>query len=150
MKCFENEMRWKNAIVFIVFFGLAFGVSYAIYSNHGPKQDAAAANTAAAPGDGQAQAAATAQPAATKDGEIFVKRNCVACHSISSLGIHAGQVGPDLSQAYVTVKDKHGVAIEEFLKKPTSAVMSGVLGGDPLSDEDYKAVLAALKKAAGQ
>jgi hypothetical protein len=37
--------------------------------------------------------------------------------------------------------------IEEFLKKPNSAVMTGVLGSNPLTDDQRKQVLDILKKA---
>jgi cytochrome c551/c552 len=78
---------------------------------------------------------------------IIAKRGCIQCHSVGSLNIEGGQVGPDLSQAYTTVESKHGKPIEEFLKKPTSAVMSGVLGKDPLTDDQLQQVLDLLKKA---
>jgi hypothetical protein len=45
------------------------------------------------------------------------------------------------------VEGKHGKPIEEFLKAPTSAVMSGVIGKNPLSDEERKQVLELLKQA---
>ncbi|WML55348.1 cytochrome C [Neobacillus sp. PS3-12] len=78
---------------------------------------------------------------------IIAKRGCIQCHSVGSLNIKGGQVGPDLSQAYTTVESKHGKPIEEFLKQPTSAVMSGVLGKDPLTDDQRQQVLDLLKKA---
>lgn len=78
---------------------------------------------------------------------IIEKRGCIQCHSVGSLNIKGGQVGPDLSQAFTTVESKHGKPIEEFLKQPTSAVMSGVLGKDPLTDDQRGQVLDLLKKA---
>jgi hypothetical protein len=51
------------------------------------------------------------------------------------------------TQAYANVEGKHGKPIEEFLKAPTSAVMSGVIGKNPLSDEERKQVLDLLKQA---
>ncbi len=78
---------------------------------------------------------------------IIATRGCTQCHSVASLNIKGGQVGPDLSQAYTTVESKHGKPIEEFLKQPTSAVMSGVLGKDPLTDDQRQQVLDLLKKA---
>jgi len=47
----------------------------------------------------------------------------------------------------VEVKDKHGKPIEEFLKQPDSAVMSGVIGKNPLTDDERKQVLEMLQKA---
>ncbi len=149
----------KNLLVFLLCFAVAFGGGYLFYQAKTPKQDAPvtaqAENEQKATG-GQADAAETtdATTAATatadntsKEGEIFTKRGCVACHSVSALNVKGGAAGPDLSQAYVNVENKHGVPIEEFLKKPTSAVMSGVLGKSPLTDDERKAVLAALKLA---
>ena len=53
---------------------------------------------------------------------------CIACHAVSALEVQGGVTGPDLSNSYVNVPDKHGVPIDEFLKEPTTAVMSGVIG----------------------
>ncbi len=88
-----------------------------------------------------------AKTVSINDDNIIAKRGCIQCHSVSALNIKGGQVGPDLSQAYTTVESKHGKPIEEFLKQPTSAVMSGVLGKDPLTDEQRQQVLDLLKKA---
>lgn len=88
----------------------------------------------------------TATVSADQD-NIIAKRGCIQCHSVGALNINGGQVGPDLSQAYTTVESKHGKSIEEFLKQPTSAVMSGVLSKDPLTDEQRQQVLDLLKKA---
>ncbi|WP_070121386.1 cytochrome C [Bacillus marinisedimentorum] len=80
-------------------------------------------------------------------GEILDQRGCLACHSVSSLNLEGGATGPDLSDAYTSVEGKHGKPIGEFLKEPTSAVMSSVIGGQPLTDEEHAAVLEALKAA---
>ncbi|MFC3862008.1 hypothetical protein ACFOPQ_14660 [Deinococcus antarcticus] len=85
--------------------------------------------------------------AASSEGEIFTKRGCVGCHSVSALGVTGGVTGPDLSKAYVNVADKHGMPVEDFLKKPNSAVMSSVLGANPLTDDERTQVLNALKAA---
>lgn len=73
--------------------------------------------------------------------------NCLSCHSISSLGAEGGNTGPDLSNAFSTVEGKHGKSLDEFLKEPTSAVMSTVIGDNPLSDEDRENIVNALKAA---
>lgn len=91
--------------------------------------------------------AATAKATAVDENNILAKRGCLQCHSVGSLNLKGGQVGPDLSQAFTTVEGKHGKPIEEFLKQPTSAVMSGVLGKNPLTDEQRGQVLDLLKKA---
>jgi cytochrome c551/c552 len=83
---------------------------------------------------------------ATED-NILNKKGCLGCHSVESLNIKGGAVGPDLSQAFANVEGKHGKPIEEFLKAPTSAVMSGVISKNPLTDEERTQVLELLKQA---
>ncbi|MDQ0215628.1 cytochrome c551/c552 [Oikeobacillus pervagus] len=86
--------------------------------------------------------------ATTSDGGIFSEKGCISCHSVSALNIQGGATGPDLSKAYDNVEGKHGKPIKEFLKVPTSAVMSGVIEGNPLTDEEIEKIVEALKKAA--
>lgn len=81
---------------------------------------------------------------------IFSKKGCLQCHSVEALNIKGGAVGPDLSQAFNNVEGKHGKPINEFLKQPTSAVMSGVIGSNPLTDDEINEVLALLKEAASK
>lgn len=135
----------KNLAIFGLTFVLSFGGGYLYFTNQGAED---ATQQAAQPAQTEQQPVA-AQPTATAsaEGEIFVQRGCNACHAVSALGVQGGATGPDLSQAFVNVKDKHGVAIDEFLKKPTTAVMAGVLGGKPLTDDELNAILAALKTA---
>ena len=83
-------------------------------------------------------------------GYAKAQASCVACHSVSALNVQGGVTGPDLSKAYLNVADKHGVPVEDFLKKPTSAVMSSVLGANPLTDEERAQVLSALQAASGK
>lgn len=140
-----KEVVMKNLAIFGLTFALSFGGGYLYFTNSSSE-----AQQAAQPAASQTQQqAVAAQPTATAsaEGEIFVKRGCNACHAVEALGVQGGATGPDLSKAFVNVKDKHGIPIEQFLKKPTSAVMSGVLGGKPLTDDELKAVLAALKAA---
>ncbi len=82
-----------------------------------------------------------------EEGRVFIQSGCISCHSVSALNLQGGATGPDLSQAYKNVEGKHGVPIEEFLKNPTSAVMSGVIGGNPLTDDERAAIIEALKAA---
>ncbi|OUM88506.1 MAG: hypothetical protein BAA01_05230 [Bacillus thermozeamaize] len=78
-------------------------------------------------------------------GEIFVQAGCVQCHSVSAYDVKGGQTGPDLSNAYAEVLAKHGKSLDEFLKEPTTAVMSSVIKGKPLSDEELNKIVEALK-----
>ncbi|WP_442597035.1 cytochrome C [Neobacillus sp. D3-1R] len=84
------------------------------------------------------------------DGGILAAKGCLQCHSVGALNIKGGAVGPDLSQAFNNVEGKHGKPINEFLKQPTSAVMSGVIGGNPLTDDEITQVLDLLKEAASK
>lgn len=83
-------------------------------------------------------------------GDIFVDKGCIQCHSISKLNLKGGATGPDLSNAYATVEGKHGKKLDEFLQEPTSAVMSGVIKGNPLTDEERAKVVEALKSISEQ
>lgn len=79
---------------------------------------------------------------------ILQAKGCLGCHAVSDLNLDGGATGPDLSQAFNNVEDKHGKPLAEFLKEPTSAVMSSVIGGNPLTDEEINQIIEALKKAA--
>lgn len=150
----------KGIITFLLSFVVVFAGGYLFYQMKSPEpktqtamQTTETESKNAAAGQAEKQAEEPAAPAPTPvqasatEGEIFTKAGCIACHSVSALNVQGGATGPDLSKAYVNVKDKHGVPIEEFLKKPTSAVMSSVLGAKPLTDEERNQVLAALKLA---
>lgn len=89
------------------------------------------------------------EQASTADAEnnALVRNGCTACHAVSALDIDGANTGPDLSNAFSSVEAKHGKPIEEYLQEPTSAVMSTVIGDNPLSDEELEAVLNALEEA---
>jgi cytochrome c551/c552 len=78
---------------------------------------------------------------------LFSTKGCLGCHSVEGLNLTGGATGPDLSQAYINVEGKHGKPIDQFLKEPTSAVMSGVIGGNPLSDDEITQIVGLLKQA---
>ena len=81
------------------------------------------------------------------DGGILAAKGCLGCHSVEALNLKGGATGPDLSQAFNNVEGKHGKPIDQFLKEPTSAVMSGVIGGNPLTDEEVKQIVELLQQA---
>ncbi|MDP4084185.1 MAG: cytochrome C [Bacillota bacterium] len=143
----------KAILSFVLSVIIGVGLGYLIYAASGgpgdtPPEEAAATAPASSGTQATASAGSTQTSSTAVDqNNILSQRGCLGCHSVSALGIHAGQVGPDLSQAFNEVQNKHGIPIEQFLTKPNSAVMSGVLGSKPLTDDQRKQVLALLKKA---
>jgi cytochrome c551/c552 len=87
------------------------------------------------------------ETASVDEANILNSKGCLGCHAVDKLGLEGGATGPDLSKAFTEVEGKHGKPIEEFLKEPTSAVMSSVIGGNPLTDEERTQVLDMLKQA---
>lgn len=87
---------------------------------------------------------------AVSDDNILQTKGCLGCHAVSELDLQGGATGPDLSQAFNNVEGKHGKPLNEFLKDPTSAVMSTVIGGNPLTDEEISQIVDTLKKASEQ
>ncbi len=142
----------KNAIIiFCVFALVGFGGGY-LFSQSGSQEQATAPDNAATEQTTQdpeqeEKVDAPAPTAVTAEGEIFQQKGCIACHSIENLGVKGGVTGPDLSKAYVNVEGKHGKPINEFLKQPTSAVMSTVIGGNPLTDDEINKIVESLKIA---
>ncbi|MDL2343042.1 hypothetical protein QOL99_02640 [Deinococcus sp. MIMF12] len=105
----------------------------------------------AAPAVGASEGSGAASPAQTgANTEIFAAKGCVGCHSVNALDVSGGSTGPDLSQAFVNVPDKHGKELGDFLKEPTSAVMSSVISASPLSDEERETIVNALRVASEQ
>ncbi|MDF2856567.1 MAG: cytochrome [Neobacillus sp.] len=78
---------------------------------------------------------------------ILNSKGCLGCHAVEALDLQGGATGPDLSKAFEGVEDKHGKPLDEFLKEPTSAVMSSVISGSPLTDEERAKVIEMLKQA---
>jgi cytochrome c551/c552 len=146
----------KAIISFVVCALLGFGLGYLVFGvimGDSEKQPQVAqtettetTETASAKEETTTDSKEATTVSANED-NILNKKGCLGCHSVEALNIKGGAVGPDLSQAFANVEGKHGKPIEEFLKAPTSAVMSGVIGKNPLSDEERKQVLELLKQA---
>jgi cytochrome c551/c552 len=127
----------KAIISFVISALLGFGLGYLVF------------DVIMGDSDKQPQVAQTETngTAAANEDNILNKKGCLGCHSVEALNIQGGAVGPDLSQSFANVEGKHGKSIDEFLKEPTSAVMSGVIADNPLTDEERTQVLDLLKQA---
>ena len=146
----------KTIITFALSLILGFGAGYLVF-------DVMLGGSEDTPEIAQADEASTASLEETKDDStpkeeaaavtpvnddnILNQKGCLGCHAVESLSLTGGATGPDLSKAFENVEGKHGKPIEEFLKEPTSAVMSGVISGNPLTDEERSQVLELLKQA---
>jgi cytochrome c551/c552 len=137
----EGEVK-QTVVIFLVSACVGLGIGYLWDQQEAPAQVA----TETAPSVSPTADTAKSQ-IVSAEGAIFQSKGCLSCHAISSLGLKGGATGPDLSQAFGQVEGKHGKPLSEFLKQPTSAVMSSVLGGNPLTDEEIGKVVEALKLA---
>jgi len=88
-----------------------------------------------------------AEPADRQVGESgpgawFVTTGCTACHGVASLGLKsASQIGPDLSLAVASVRNRYGRSTGEFLDAPTGT-MAAVLSRQIILTREQKAVAA--------
>lgn len=54
---------------------------------------------------------------------IFVQRGCNACHGIWGLSVKPkSDVGPDLTFAYIDVRNRYGLSLEAFLYNPSGVM----------------------------
>lgn len=137
----------KSISSFVICAILGFGLGYLVFGiilGDSDKQPQVA-QTETNDTDTKAEEAKTSESANLDN--IFNTKGCLACHGVEALNLKGGATGPDLSQAFVSVEGKHGKSLEEFLKEPTSAVMSGVIGKNPLTDDERKQVLDLLQQA---
>jgi cytochrome c551/c552 len=135
-------------IIFIIsaLIGLAGGYSYFQLTDKSEPANAEQ-ETAAVQKETIASKETASTSTSSEEGDILKQKGCLSCHSVSKLNLQGGATGPDLSNAYKEVEGKHGKPIEEFLKAPTSAVMSGVIKSNPLTDEERAAIIQVLKTA---
>lgn len=142
----------KAIISFVICALLGFGLGYLVFgvimgdSDQQPQVAQTETKEPATANEASTDSKEATTVTANED-NILNKKGCLGCHSVEALNIKGGAVGPDLSQAFANVEGKHGKPIEEFLKAPTSAVMSGVIGKNPLTDEERTQVLELLKQA---
>ncbi|WP_423410830.1 cytochrome C [Heyndrickxia sp. MSNUG] len=145
----------KALISFIISALIGLGLGYAAFEVVGESDDQASETAKektdqSKPASGTKEEEQNDQPTAetvSADDSILKSKGCLGCHSVSALNLKGGATGPDLSKAFENVEGKHGKPINEFLKEPTSAVMSGVIGGNPLSEEEIAEVVKLLEEA---
>jgi cytochrome c551/c552 len=137
----------KAIISFVISALLGFGLGYLVFGVIMGESDSKPQVAQIETKDTKTTKEEATQSSSVSEDNILNKRGCLGCHSVEALNLKGGAVGPDLSQAFVNVEGKHGKPIEEFLKAPTSAVMSGVIGKKPLTDDERKQVLELLKQA---
>lgn len=140
----------KNPIIqFILFALIGFSIGYLVFAVIGSDEETATNDIEVVESNVDQEAEKTKEPAETSTAaETMIEtKNCLSCHAVEGLGLQGGATGPDLSEAYVNVEGKHGKPLDEFLKEPTSAVMSSVISGNPLTDEEIAQIQEELKKA---
>jgi mono/diheme cytochrome c family protein len=143
----------KTVIHFIISALLGLGIGYVAFdvipAGDSEEKEVTAVKEDSKPVETATEEKETTDTASTAAGEenILQSKGCLGCHSVEALNLKGGATGPDLSQAFNNVEGKHGKPVAEFLKEPTSAVMSGVIGGNPLTEEEINQVVNVLKEA---
>lgn len=145
-----DEKMKQNVMIFIIAFVVAFGGGYLFFKAKEPADVATPKTEQPEQTDGQngSDEQANEEPQTiSAEVEILDQKSCLSCHSVEAFGVKDAMSGPDLSDAYVNVEGKHGKPLDEFLKEPTSAVMSSVIAADPLTDEERAQIIEVLKAA---
>lgn len=156
VKTFKGGTKVKNSvIIFIITAVIGLGLGYLVFDVIAPgnsdqpevavKDDQK--SSTADDGTKEEEQADPSETTTVSEDSILQAKGCLGCHAVSKLDLQGGATGPDLSDAFTNVEGKHGKAIEEFLKAPTSAVMSSVIGGNPLTDEEITQIVEVLKEA---
>jgi hypothetical protein len=81
------------------------------------------------------------------EGAFFVRKGCVRCHSISSMGVESAKIGPDLSDAEVDVERRYGKTLEEFLNNPSGTMGIVLTTRIPLTEAEKREAVERLKLA---
>lgn len=140
----------KPFIIFVISALIGLGLGYLVFDVLAPgqSQPEVAVDDKEGSKSPETKKEETSKTVAVSDDNILQAKGCLGCHAVSGLNLEGGATGPDLSQAFNNVEDKHGKPLAEFLKEPTSAVMSSVIGGNPLTDEEISKIIEELQKAA--
>ncbi|MGO4888461.1 c-type cytochrome [Anaerobacillus sp. MEB173] len=142
----------KNTVlIFFLTFFVAFGGGYLFYQSKAPADvtaDSPPPVTEAEEtenNDAEPTEVATEGESIPEEARAIRDFGCLQCHRVSTVGMGEAMTGPDLSDAFNVVEGKHGKSIEEYLKEPTTAVMSSVMDTVTLSDEQIQAIVDALQ-----
>lgn len=142
----------KNSLYVIVGFLLAFGAGYLLFGQTSAQKP----TTDTPPTEEQTDEQSSEDEADEEDltsmvpeeAEVLSRNSCLGCHSVESIDVIAGDIGPDLSRVFPEMKAKHGKELDDFLQEPTSAVMSTIIADRPIDDDERTEIVELLKKAA--
>jgi|SRR5690625_4692202 len=138
-----------NGVLVIVGFLLAFGAGYLLFGKEDTTPKEAPNETAQT--EEQQEEETDVEDVAMEipeEAQVLSRNGCIGCHSVESMDVVGGDIGPDLSRAFPEMKGKHGKELNDFLQEPTAAVMATVLGEDPLDDDEREQIVEVLKTAA--
>lgn len=80
-------------------------------------------------------------------GEIFVRKGCPQCHSISAFGIKSPtEVGPDLTAAYDDVQTRFGLKLDQFFAAPTGTMQMVLSSMIKLTPAERDSIIHILKE----
>ncbi|MEN1966766.1 c-type cytochrome [Lentibacillus sp. N15] len=146
-----------NSLIFVIGFIFALGIGYFAFSGTdsstasdaktATSNESTAEDSSTDEEESDASTETAKEASVPAEAEPLSTNNCLSCHAVESLGAEGGTTGPDLSNIYKEVKGKRGKDLDTFLQDPTSAVMSTVIGDNPLSDEERAQIVEALKAA---
>ncbi|MBM4761795.1 cytochrome C [Bacillus sp. B15-48] len=147
----------RNVIVFFITLLIGFGLGYLFFTAGDDRttEETESTERQTPAEEGENHAAEDLLPPTSEEeigegSQILNEKSCISCHSVSALNLQGGATGPDLSNSYLNVEGKHGKPLDEYLQQPTSAVMTSVIEGNPLSDEERAQIIEALRIAAEQ
>ncbi|MGE5803892.1 MAG: hypothetical protein ACM358_16735 [Gemmatimonadota bacterium] len=128
----SRAYRWVGALLFVP-----------VVVACGGEKGSAAATPPAAP----AAAGAATTTSSDARGEIFVRKGCPQCHSISAFGIKSpAEVGPDLTGAYDDVQTRFGVKLDQFFTTPTGTMQVVLSSMIKLTPAERDSIIHILKQ----
>jgi len=137
-----------NVVLVVVGFLVAFGLGYLIIGSSGEAEEVVQPVE-----EVEEQEEVDVEDLASQipdEAQAFSRNGCLSCHSVESMDVIGGDIGPDLSRIFPEIKGKYGKELEDFLQEPTAAVMSTVIASDPLEDDDRAEIVEFLKLASEQ